>query len=95
MQPISSVQCSLIAMILVVIIIHEADLLSRDDAQHALRRTMEKYVSNLRIILCCNSTGKIIPPVQSRCLLVRIPSPPIDQVRAIRSRSITGNLFRV
>ncbi|KAJ1917238.1 Replication factor C (RF-C) subunit [Mycoemilia scoparia] len=62
-----------------VIVIHEADSLSKD-AQHALRRTMEKYVNNLRVILCCNSTGKIIGPVQSRCLLVRIPAPSVQDI---------------
>ncbi|KAJ2234712.1 Replication factor C (RF-C) subunit, partial [Coemansia sp. RSA 475] len=53
-----------------VVVVHEADALTRD-AQHALRRTMEKYMGNMRVILCANSTGKIIGPVQSRCLLVR------------------------
>ncbi|THG97333.1 hypothetical protein EW026_g4642 [Hermanssonia centrifuga] len=38
-----------------VVIINEADSLTRD-AQAALRRTMEKYMSNMRIILCANST---------------------------------------
>ncbi|KAJ2785233.1 Replication factor C (RF-C) subunit [Coemansia javaensis] len=62
-----------------VIVIHEADALSRD-AQHALRRTMEKYMGNMRVILCSTSTGKIISPVQSRCLLVRVPAPTPDEV---------------
>ncbi|KAL8284252.1 hypothetical protein RQP46_005001 [Phenoliferia psychrophenolica] len=54
-----------------VVIINEADLLSRD-AQSALRRTMEKYTANLRVILCANSTSRIIGPIRSRCLLLRI-----------------------
>ena len=57
-----------------VVVIHEADCLTRD-AQAGLRRTMEKYMANLRIILCCTSTSKIIDPIRSRCLLVRIPLP--------------------
>ncbi|KAJ2557257.1 Replication factor C (RF-C) subunit [Coemansia sp. RSA 1933] len=62
-----------------VVVIHEADALSRD-AQHALRRTMEKYMSNMRVILCSTSTGKIIGPVQSRCLLVRVAAPTAAEI---------------
>ncbi|CAG8467817.1 8316_t:CDS:10 [Paraglomus occultum] len=62
-----------------VVIINEADLLSRE-AQASLRRTMEKYMKNLRIILCCNSTSKVIAPIRSRCLLVRVPAPTNDQI---------------
>ncbi|KAF9509799.1 hypothetical protein BS47DRAFT_1373430 [Hydnum rufescens UP504] len=57
-----------------VVIINEADSLSRD-AQAALRRTMEKYMSNMRIILCANSTSKLIAPIKSRCLLMRVAAP--------------------
>lgn len=57
-----------------VVILNEADGLSKD-AQHALRRTMEKYMSNLRLFLVCQHLGKIIEPLQSRCILVRIPAP--------------------
>ncbi|KAJ2805188.1 Replication factor C (RF-C) subunit [Coemansia guatemalensis] len=62
-----------------VVVIHEADALTRD-AQHALRRTMEKYMGNMRVILCSTSTGKIISPVQSRCLLVRVAAPTPEEV---------------
>lgn len=57
-----------------VVIINEADTLSRD-AQAALRRTMEKYMTNLRIILCANSTSRLIAPIKSRCLLMRVAAP--------------------
>jgi len=57
-----------------VVIINEADSLSRD-AQAALRRTMEKYMSNMRIILCANSTSRLIAPIKSRCLLIRVAAP--------------------
>lgn len=62
-----------------VVIISDADSLSIA-AQHALRRTMEKYMANLRIIMCCTSTSKIIPAVQSRCLLIRVPAPSHDSI---------------
>ncbi len=66
-----------------VVIINEADSLSRD-AQAALRRTMEKYMSNMRIILCANSTSRLIAPIKSRCLLMRVAAPSEDDVRVFR-----------
>ncbi|KZT73631.1 P-loop containing nucleoside triphosphate hydrolase protein [Daedalea quercina L-15889] len=62
-----------------VVIINEADSLTRD-AQAALRRTMEKYMSNMRIILCGNSTSRLIAPIKSRCLLVRVAAPDEDEM---------------
>lgn len=63
-----------------VVVIHEADALTRD-AQAALRRTMEKYMSNMRLILCANSTSKLIAPIRSRCLLMRVAAPSTEEVR--------------
>ncbi|KAF8525782.1 P-loop containing nucleoside triphosphate hydrolase protein [Hysterangium stoloniferum] len=65
-----------------VVIINEADSLSRD-AQAALRRTMEKYMSNMRIILCANSTSKLIAPIKSRCLLVRVAAPTPEEMETV------------
>lgn len=62
-----------------VVVINEADHLSRD-AQAALRRTMEKYSPNLRLILLANSTSNIIAPIRSRTLLVRVGAPTEDQI---------------
>ncbi|RPB05550.1 P-loop containing nucleoside triphosphate hydrolase protein [Choiromyces venosus 120613-1] len=62
-----------------VVVINEADHLTRD-AQAALRRTMEKYSPNLRLILIANSTANIIAPIKSRTLLVRVAAPTIDEM---------------
>ncbi|KAF8164003.1 P-loop containing nucleoside triphosphate hydrolase protein [Pholiota molesta] len=62
-----------------VVVINEADSLSRD-AQAALRRTMEKYMSNMRIILCANSTSRLIAPIKSRCLLMRVAAPNEEEI---------------
>ncbi|RCI02776.1 Replication factor C (RF-C) subunit, partial [Rhizopus stolonifer] len=62
-----------------VVIIDQADELTRE-AQAALRRTMEKYTSSMRLILCCNSLSKIIAPVRSRCLLMRVGRPETDEI---------------
>ncbi|KAF9563186.1 P-loop containing nucleoside triphosphate hydrolase protein [Agrocybe pediades] len=65
-----------------VVIINEADSLSRD-AQAALRRTMEKYMSNMRIILCANSTSRLIAPIKSRCLLMRVAAPNEEEMMTV------------
>ncbi|GAA5823304.1 hypothetical protein JCM10212_000822 [Sporobolomyces blumeae] len=69
-----------------VVIINEADGLSRD-AQSALRRTMEKFTANLRVILCANSTAKIIGPIRSRCLLLRVGAPTEEQIDAVLQKT--------
>lgn len=56
------------------VIINEADSLTRD-AQAALRRTMEKYSRNIRLIMVCDSMSSIISPIKSRCLMIRCPAP--------------------
>ncbi|NXV83553.1 RFC3 factor, partial [Atlantisia rogersi] len=62
-----------------VVLLTEVDKLTKD-AQHALRRTMEKYMATCRLILCCNSMSKIIGPIQSRCLAVRVPAPSVEDI---------------
>uniref|UniRef100_A0A5S6QVB0 Replication factor C subunit 3 n=1 Tax=Trichuris muris TaxID=70415 RepID=A0A5S6QVB0_TRIMR len=65
-----------------VIVLLEADRLTRE-AQHALRRTMEKFSSACRLILCCQSISKVIPPVQSRCLPIRLAAPTDEEIATI------------
>lgn len=64
------------------VMINEADLLTRD-AQSALRRTMEKYSPNLRLILLANTTSNIIAPIKSRTLLIRVAAPSILDISGI------------
>ncbi|KAH8025763.1 hypothetical protein HPB51_011094 [Rhipicephalus microplus] len=62
-----------------VVILTEVDKLTKD-AQHALRRTMEKYMATCRLVLCCNSCSKVIPAIRSRCLAIRVAAPSVDEV---------------
>ncbi|KAJ6349529.1 hypothetical protein OIU77_007000 [Salix suchowensis] len=64
---------------LTVLVLNEVDKLSRE-AQHSLRRTMEKYSASCRLILCCNSSSKVTEAIRSRCLNVRINAPKEDQI---------------
>mmetsp|Transcript_28249 Transcript_28249/g.40957 ORF Transcript_28249/g.40957 Transcript_28249/m.40957 type:complete len:378 (+) Transcript_28249:203-1336(+) len=76
-----------------VVVLVEVDRLSRQ-AQAALRRTMEKYSASCRLILCCNNQSKVIEPVRSRCLGIRVPAPSHDDICSVlkkvsRKESIT------
>ena len=51
------------------------------DAQQSLRRILEKYSINIRIIMCCESINSIIDPIKSRFLMLRSESYPSQTVQ--------------
>ena len=69
-----------------ILFLDEADALT-NDAQSALRRTMENYAQTCRFILSCNYSSKIIDPIQSRCAIYRFR--PLDR------EAITEELGRI
>jgi len=61
-----------------IIYLDECDSLTRE-AQQALRRTMENFVSSTRFILSCNYSSKIVDAIQSRCAVFKFkPLPEED-----------------
>lgn len=65
-----------------VIVLLEADKMSKE-AQSALRRTMEKYSDNCRIIMVINDLCSIIDPIKSRCFSIRIPAPSENEIKNV------------
>jgi len=65
-----------------VLILNEVDRLSKE-AQHSLRRTMEKYSGACRLILLCNNISRVLDPVRSRCVCVRVPAPNLESTQQL------------
>jgi replication factor C subunit 3/5 len=78
-----------------IIVLQEIDNLTKE-AQAALRRTMEKYMKSCRLIMSCNSLTKIIPPIRSRCLSIRVPCPTNNDIKTILNNiKITEKLSNI
>eukprot|EP00659_Diplonema_papillatum_P020797 gene20797-32049_t len=68
-----------------VVVLNEVEKLSKG-AQQALRRTMERYMSTCRLILLTTSLTRLLPPLRSRCLAIRVPLPSTqDLVRVLKA----------
>lgn len=64
-----------------LVILDEADSMTTA-AQQAMRRTMEIYSSSTRFALACNTSDKVIEPIQSRCAIVRFAKLTDEQILA-------------
>jgi replication factor C subunit 3/5 len=49
-------------------------------AQTSLRRTLDKYSGTGRFIMWCKSLSKVLEPLKSRCICIRIPSPTYEEL---------------
>jgi replication factor C subunit 3/5 len=55
-----------------IVIINKIDNLS-NTAQASLRRTMENYADTCKFIFICDQLSKMIEPLRSRCIEIRVP----------------------
>ncbi|KRH93853.1 Replication factor C, subunit RFC3 [Pseudoloma neurophilia] len=62
-----------------LIVVTQAEKLSKD-AQAALRRTVETYSKNFRIIMICDDLNQIIDPIKSRTLCLGVNSVTNEQL---------------
>ena len=69
-----------------IMILDEADSLT-EGAQQALRMIMSNYSDSTRFVLSCNTSSKIIEPIQSRCIILRY--------NKLKEEDIEKNLMRV
>jgi len=53
-----------------VVIIDEADYMSAESVQPALRNFIETFYNNCRFIFTCNYKNKILPALHSRCTVI-------------------------
>lgn len=77
-----------------IIFLDEADSLT-NDAQNALRRTMELHVNVTRFILSANYSSKIIEPLQSRCSVFRFRPLSADECKEMIERVAHAEKLKV
>ena len=64
-----------------VVILDEADYISADSVQPALRNFIEEFSSNCRFIFTCNYKNRIIPPLHSRTTVIDFTMTPNEKQR--------------
>jgi len=62
-----------------VVILDEADYISAESVQPALRNFIEEFSSNCRFIFTCNYKNRIIPPLHSRTTVIDFSLSPSDK----------------
>eukprot|EP00871_Galdieria_phlegrea_P000773 jgi/Galph1/1697/GphlegSOOS_G369.1 len=77
-----------------VVVLHDVDCISRE-AQQALRRTMEKYTSSCRIIMTAESATRVMEPIRSRCLGIRVPSPTEEEIALVLQKIAKKENFQL
>ncbi|KAG1660735.1 hypothetical protein FOA52_010609 [Chlamydomonas sp. UWO 241] len=78
-----------------ILVLNEVDRLSKE-AQQGLRRTMEKYSAACRLVMCCSNVSKVMDPLRSRCMAVRVAAPSdelvMDTLAGVAAKEGLGQL---
>jgi replication factor C subunit 3/5 len=77
-----------------ILVIDQAEDLSKD-AQAALRRTIEIYSDHFRVVMLCTETSKLIDPIRSRCLMIRMRGFKDDELHLIAENILKKENFTV
>ena len=64
-----------------VVILDEADYISAESVQPALRNFIEEFSANCRFIFTCNYKNRIIPPLHSRTTVIDFTMTPDERQR--------------
>jgi replication factor C small subunit len=77
-----------------IILLDESDALTKE-AQQALRRTMEQFTTTCRFILSCNSSSKLIDPIQSRCAVFRFRMREKKDIEKVINKIASEEKFKI
>ncbi|GAB66388.1 replication factor C subunit 5 [Plasmodium cynomolgi strain B] len=75
-----------------IFVFKDAEFLS-EGAQAGLRRTLETYIRNARVILHLEHLSKIIEPLKSRCICIRVPLPTEEEILGVL-KDISEKFFK-
>ena len=66
-----------------------------EGAQHALRMIISNFSETTRFVLSCNTSSKIIEPIQSRCIILRFGKLKDNEVELNLKRVIEGENVKI
>lgn len=77
-----------------IVFLDECDALTQE-AQQALRRTIEQFSSTCSFILSANYSSKIIEPIQSRCTVFRFKPLNEEDIKKSVCRIVEGEKLKI
>ena len=81
--------CSIIKKKKKIVIIDDLDLINQQ-SQQVFRNCIDNYKNNVHFICSCTNLKKIIESIQSRLIIVKIPSIDINKLNEICNKIITN-----